>query len=111
MDAGSNLVNSSSDAVAGLISQSTGGRINLQSSPEFGQASTSTAGAPITDASQLSEFMSGLNEQANRYCNPRSYCRGGSSSGNATNAIRRKLRSVESWPWNGNSRSNWGKFY
>lgn len=64
MDAGSNLVNSSSDAVAGLISQSTGGRINLQSSPEFGQASTSTAGAPITDASQLSEFMSGLNEQA-----------------------------------------------
>lgn len=64
MDAGSNFVNSSSDAVAGLISQSTGGRINLQSSPEFGQASTSTAGAPITDASQLSEFMSGLNEQA-----------------------------------------------
>ena len=64
MDAGSNFANSSSDAVSDLISQSTGGRINLQSSPEFGQASTSTAGAPITDASQLSEFMSGLNEQA-----------------------------------------------
>lgn len=58
-------VGSAVDAVAAdLISQSTGGRINLQSSPEFGQASTSTAGAPITDASQLREFMSGLNEQA-----------------------------------------------
>ena len=58
-------VGSAVDAVAAdLISQSTGNRINLQSSPEFGQASTSTAGAPITDASQLSEFMSGLNEQA-----------------------------------------------
>ena len=58
-------VGSAVDAVAAdLISQSTGNRINLQSSPEFGQASTSTAGAPITDASQLSEFMSELNEQA-----------------------------------------------
>ena len=64
MDAGGNFVNSSSDAVADLISQSTGGIVNLQSSPEFGQASTSTAGAPITDASQLRAFMSGLNEQA-----------------------------------------------
>ena len=64
MDAGGNFVNSSSDAAADLISQSTGGIVNLQSSPEFGQASTSTAGAPITDASQLRAFMSGLNEQA-----------------------------------------------
>ena len=64
MDAGGNFVNSSSDAAADLISQSTGGIVNLKSSPEFGQASTSTAGAPITDASQLRAFMSGLNEQA-----------------------------------------------
>lgn len=64
MDAGGNFVNSSSDAIADLISQSTGGIVNLQSSPEFGQASTSTAGAPITDASQLRAFMSGLNEEA-----------------------------------------------
>jgi hypothetical protein len=64
MDAGGNFVNSSSDAIADLISQSTGGIVNLQSSPEFGQASTGTAGAPITDASQLRAFMSGLNEQA-----------------------------------------------
>ena len=45
MDVGGNFVNSSSDAAADLISQSTGGIVNLQSSPEFGQASTSTAGA------------------------------------------------------------------
>ena len=64
MEAGGNFVNSTSDMAADLISQSTGGQVNLQSSPNVGQTSTTGVGAPITNADQLRQFMSGLNEQA-----------------------------------------------
>lgn len=63
-EAGGNFANSTSGAVADLINQSTGGRVNLQSPTTSGVATKDNAGAPITDASQLRAFMSGLNEQA-----------------------------------------------
>ena len=63
-EAGGNFANSTSGAVADLINQSTGGRVNLQSPATSGAATKDNAGAPITDASQLRAFMSGLNEQA-----------------------------------------------
>jgi hypothetical protein len=62
-EAGGNFVNSSSDVVADLLSQSTGGRVNLQSPLKSGVATKDNTGAPITDASQLRAFLSGLNEQ------------------------------------------------
>ena len=64
MEAGGNFVNSTSDMAADLISQSTGGQVNLQSTPNVGQISTTGVGEPITNADQLRQFMSGLNEQA-----------------------------------------------
>jgi len=63
-EAGGNLANSTSGVVADLINQSTGGRVNLQSPSASGVATKDNAGAPITDASQLRAFMSGLNEEA-----------------------------------------------
>jgi len=63
-EAGGNFVNSSSDVVADLLSQSTGGRVNLQSPLTSGVATRDNTGAPITDASQLRAFLSGLNEEA-----------------------------------------------
>ena len=63
-EAGGNFANSTSGAVADIINQSTGGRVNLQSPSASGVATKDNAGAPITDASQLRAFMSGLNEES-----------------------------------------------
>ena len=63
-EAGGKFVNSTTGALADVINQSTGGMVDLTSSPEFNRTLKADVGPGINNADQLQTLMSGLNEQA-----------------------------------------------